>query len=68
MLGPIVGGKDIKCKETFQVRDPYDGAVVEEVGKSDIATLERAFQLAEEGFRKASHLPCLLYTSPSPRD
>ncbi|HXF73923.1 MAG TPA: aldehyde dehydrogenase family protein [Actinomycetota bacterium] len=53
----LVAGEWREGQGTFEVRSPYDGSVVAEVGVPTEADVEDAARTAEETFRESRHLP-----------
>ncbi|HWO70631.1 MAG TPA: aldehyde dehydrogenase family protein [Actinomycetota bacterium] len=53
----LVAGEWREGQGTFEVRSPYDGSVVAEVGVPTDADVEDAARTAEETFRESRHLP-----------
>ena len=67
---PIIseeGVEEVKKKETFWLIDPLDGTK-EFIDKSEEFTINIALIKNGKPLFGAIYIPCLLYTSPSPRD
>ncbi len=53
----LIGGEWVEGKETFEVRDPYDGAVLAEVPAAARDDVNRAIEAAQRGFEILSQFP-----------
>ena len=69
-----VGGRRVASSETFELRCPIDQHVMGRISEGTAEQVEAAIQAAQSAFQAwsamtaAQRKPCLLYTSPSPRD
>src|SRR5581483_11437353 len=56
-LGPVVGGDDIRTGETYEVRSPYDDALVAVVHRARPREIESAIAGAVRAFETTRKLP-----------
>jgi glyceraldehyde-3-phosphate dehydrogenase (NADP+) len=56
-LGIVLGGEQVETGETYEVRSPFDGAVVALVHRAGPAEVERAIAGAVAAFETTRHLP-----------
>ena len=53
----LIAGKWVDKKEKIDVKNPYDGAVIDTVPDGDAKDVDRAIAAAEEGYRISRNLP-----------
>jgi glyceraldehyde-3-phosphate dehydrogenase (NADP+) len=56
-LGPVVGGKELRTGETYEVRSPYDDALVAVIHRAGFREIESAIAGAVRAFETTRKLP-----------
>src|SRR5919206_4740538 len=56
-LGPVVGGKELRTGDTYEVRSPYDDALVAVVHRAGAREIENAIAGAVRAFEATRKLP-----------
>jgi glyceraldehyde-3-phosphate dehydrogenase (NADP+) len=56
-LGPVVGGKDVRTGDTYEVRSPYDDALVAVIHRAGPREIESAIAGAVRAFETTRKLP-----------
>ena len=56
-LGPVVGGKELRTGETYEVRSPYDDALVAVIHRAGPREIESAIAGAARAFETTRKLP-----------
>src|SRR5579884_2316940 len=56
-LGILLGGEEVQTGESYEVRSPYDGALVATVHRAGPAEIEGAITRATAAFETTRHLP-----------